>query len=282
MRVVRRIALIALAVAVAGALVAPAATAATRSLESRIRKSAVATESEGSVRFTGSFTIDAGPDASGAFGMDGVMDLDRQEALINLDFGDLLGTPVVVEERLVDGVVYLNMGDLFDALGETPPELNGRSWVSLTPDQLTGGQDLDPTSGNNPASQLDALRGIDDVVRVGRDEVGGTPTTHFEGTIDLEAAAERLPPEEQERLAQVLGSYGAGPIPVEVWLDDQNRVRKMSMTFEFEVPGEGAAQVGFEMELADFGTEVDVEAPPANEVIDYEEFQDLTETSSAV
>jgi hypothetical protein len=56
-------------------------------------------------------------------------------------------------------------------------------------------------------------------------------------------------------------------LPAEAWIDGDGYLRKMTLAFAGLA---GASDAGFDltMEMFDFGAEVDVEPPPADEVTD--------------
>ena len=97
-------------------------------------------------------------------------------------------------------------------------------------------------------------------------------TTHYRGTVDLRKALEQIPAESREGFERVLELVGQTRMPFEVWIDDDGLARRMK--YEQPLPaGQGSqdASMGLTMEMYDFGTEIDVEPPPANEVIDLQE-----------
>jgi hypothetical protein len=64
-------------------------------------------------------------------------------------------------------------------------------------------------------------------------------------------------------------------VPVDVWIDDQDRVVKMQMSVQF--PGFGGTKGGsieMTIEITEFGVPVDVPAPPAEEVVPIGELTD--------
>ena len=65
---------------------------------------------------------------------------------------------------------------------------------------------------------------------------------------------------------------GASKLPVEVWLDDKNRVRRYAMDATVPVPEDapempegGEMRTSIVAEYYDFGTPVDVQAPPPDQ-----------------
>ena len=191
-RLIRRGLVIAVVAAASMALVAPAG--AKDAFERRIRRAAEATAEAGTARVALSVAIDSDA-VSGELTADGVVSLTGDRGLLVVDLSELTGAATSFEQRIVDGVIYVDFGSLLDAIGtELPAELLGKRWISVDTSSLTGpdGESLrsiDPTGGANPTSQVDALHGIDDAVRVGTEDIDGVPTTHFRGALRLALAA---------------------------------------------------------------------------------------------
>ena len=75
----------------------------------------------------------------------------------------------------------------------------------------------------------------------------------------------------QHGLVQQLQSLGGSMqnVPVDVWVDGDNLVRRMTMEFSFSSPdGQQQAGASMSMELFDYGVPVSVDAPPAAKVVD--------------
>jgi hypothetical protein len=270
----RRVSGVVLAVLAVSLLASPVAADSSRA-ERRIRRAVVATQDEESARLEMSMTYDIGGQTQ-TLAMNGVLDLASGDGVLTMTV-PISGGDAALETRIVDGIVYLDFGDLVDPLRGTGvlSELDGVRWIRATPEGSTAGT-VGPVN-QHPASQLEALRGIDDVERVGRDEVDGVATTHFKGTVDLVAAAEAARAAGQVEAAEQVEQFFAGDdeIPVEVWLDDENRTRRMKMRFAIEAaPGE-RFDAAVDMRINDFGVPIDVQAPPADEVIDLAEFEEL-------
>jgi hypothetical protein len=119
------------------------------------------------------------------------------------------------------------------------------------------------TGAGSTTNPLDALRQLDavvgDVERVGDEEVRGTDTVHFHFVVDsMKAnpeAAKLIPAELAERLKRV---------PVDLWLDGKDRPRRIRQTVDTG-PSAGGT-VTTTVEAFDFGKEVVIDLPPADQV----------------
>lgn len=149
-----------------------------------------------------------------------------------------------MEVRVVDGSLYVNMA------------------------QMTKGKfiEIDLADPNNPfgpafTAQLDpktALEGLEDgmksVTFVGAEEVEGETTQHFQMSVDTALMLERMGQELPEGSASGLPDE----IGYDVWLDDENRTRRIVVA----MGGLG----DMSMVLSDYDAEVSIEAPPADEI----------------
>jgi hypothetical protein len=280
-RVVRRGLVAALVAVMSVVLVAPAG--ARDAFERRIRRAAETTAAAGTARVSLQVGIES-ETASGELTADGVVSLAGERGQLVVDLSDFAGVPASFEERIVDGVVYLDFGSILDATGTSlPADLLGKRWIRIDISSLTGpdGESLrsiDPTGGASATSQIDALRGIDDAVRVGTEDIGGVRTTHFRGALRLALARQYLDSVPDELRARVEAGLeqlfrGDRRLPVDLWLDSENRLRQMRTRIDVEDPEPARVTVTFTM--PEFDVPVEVSAPPADETIDFGEFQQL-------
>jgi hypothetical protein len=131
-----------------------------------------------------------------------------------------------------------------------------------------------PFGQTDPTKFLEYLATVSSgVEETGRETVRGVETTKYHAVIDFEKAIEQVAPETFEmlgvepdafadELAQMQSAIGA-ELPVDVWIDDDGLMRRMRMDMTIE--GQTAA---VDMEMYDYGVDVEVEAPPADEVGD--------------
>ena len=161
-------------------------------------------------------------------------------------------------------------------------ELGGKTWIKIDLNQLGQSAGLDfesisQASSGDPTQALQFLRGAGaDVAEVGKEPVRGEATTHYRGSIDMNKAAAAAPPEQQQAFQKLAQLY-AQPLPVEVWIDGEGRLRKMTYAMDLSKlnpPPQATAgekptgSFTFTMELFEFGTPVSVTVPPADQVSD--------------
>ena len=151
-------------------------------------------------------------------------------------------------------------------------------WVSLDIDALSkkSGVDLgalQQMSNADPTATLAYLEGAsDDVKEVGKEEVRGEPTTKYTATLDLSKAASSVEDARAKKAVQdAVKQLGVSTLPVTIWIDDEGRMRKMVQSIDLsKIPGApaGGEPMTITMELYEFGVDLDVTAPPADQVSD--------------
>jgi hypothetical protein len=226
------------------------------------------TQASDSSRYTMDMTLDVDGE-SVAITADGVMSGDGKNGQLTVSM------PIVgsIEERVVDGVIYMNLGSFPGA-----PESVAGKWIKLDPEQLEAqggmlGDVAGQTETNSPKQGLEYLQGLSgDVQDLGQEDVNGVTATHYRATIDYAKVLDQLPNASAET-RDALGKLGT--VPADLWIDDQDRVVKVHMTIDAGGFGAGAGTAELTMELSDFGTPVDVQAPPADQTVDFSELTSL-------
>jgi hypothetical protein len=127
---------------------------------------------------------------------------------------------------------------------------------------------------SDPSQALAYLRAVgNDVRAVGEDDVRGAATTHYTMTVDLRKVASVAPPEQRAQVKasidQIIAKSGVREVPAEVWIDEDGLVRREKLEFrDFTFAPGQTGDMTMTMDLFDFGVEVHVKPPPANEVTD--------------
>jgi hypothetical protein len=185
------------------------------------------------------------------------------------DFDDPEGWKVQVVQDGDTGYVRL------PAIDDQLPE--GKTWVRGSAGDVNAGgfdfAELDSFTRNDPRDVLEALRGLSgDIESVGTDELRGVSTTHYRVHLDpadlvRRAAAERA--DASSFFDQLSGQSGVTDVPLDVWIDANGLVRKLSVDLDAPDPTtveSGHASLAFE--LWDFGEPVAIDVPPAAQVAD--------------
>lgn len=171
-------------------------------------------------------------------------------------------------EAIIDGPdLYLRSGAL---AGRVP---GGKSWVKIDLVQAGRSSGLDVSSlqslgTGDPTQLLECLERAGEVRKLGRATIGGTPTTHYAGTVQLarvgapgdDHAARAL-----RRLRQLTGVDG---VRVEAWIGDDGLVRRARIAADARSGRAGSAGLDVTVDFTRFGVRVDAPVPPAGEVFD--------------
>jgi hypothetical protein len=156
--------------------------------------------------------------------------------------------------------------------------VKGRSyWTKDTHDDEPSGDPNEllipfPGSPTNPTDVLTrVLLASDENDEVGTEEIRGTETTHYRARVDLKKLVQQLPPRDRPD-EDVMELWDGHFVPVELWIDEESRLRRITLE-----PPAGEDGDMTTVELFDYGVEVDVEPPPAEELTSEEEFDKLIE-----
>jgi hypothetical protein len=222
------------------------------SAQAAVKRALARTADAGSSRFTLSWVnseSEAGPPAD--YRLDGLMDYVHHRGRISFGRNS---------ELLIDG----NMTYMQTAL----PWRHEPVWVSSE----TGGQETDPfdlqeRALTNPLSLLTFLTGVGtDLREAGSEEIRGVETTHYEGTLNLEAVVESAPPEERPDLQDTLdfiGQFEPTTVPFGLWVDGEGVARRLRV----DRKGGGSIVI----EYYDFGLSVSITPPPTDAIITSDE-----------
>lgn len=225
----------------------------------------------GTLAFTITGSLDLGEAAGGAFELSGsgVADLHARRSSLTMDLGaSVPGGPL---QAIQDGTItYLAGGPLGAALPA------GVAWVRIDPAtfddrlgiDLAGLSQLDRST--DPTAGLEALRGVaDDIEEVGSEDVRGVETTHYRATVSLDRAVAAAPAEALDDLVALREQAGMPETyPVDVWVDADGLVRRLTMALTQEVAGSGPLTQRITTEFHDLGDPVEITVPPDDEVVD--------------
>jgi hypothetical protein len=153
-----------------------------------------------------------------------------------LSFPDGEDAPGSLEVVFIDETMYMSVEGSGAFLGTGLPA--GKKWLATSLDdaELSDLADFTALYRGDPTRILGELQQAGDFDEAGREDVRGTETTRYRGTIE------------------------GGPF--DVWIGDDGLVRRFRFVEEPTAGEESTVTV----ELYDFGADVDVEAPPADEV----------------
>jgi hypothetical protein len=154
----------------------------------------------------------------------------------------------------------------------------GKTWLKGDAKTLSSAdagqlQQFGSLAGTDPRDVFGMLKAVSGSIEaVGTDEIRGVETSHYRATIDT-AKLEKLVPESQRQglggLDQSARQAGLTEIPLEIWIDGDQRVRKLSIDVDAKQPGTSASvKASLVVELYDYGKALELELPPADQVAD--------------
>ena len=276
-----------IALAIVALLLAGVGTAVVRgrgeSTLAMVQAAATRTGDANTAQVSTTVKTDSGPLAKGIT-VDGGFDFDNRRGSLSID-PSKFGVPLVGR---IDSIVDYSSGLV--VYMRFPPdmtkELGGKPWVKLDVSALMrkAGVDVDTGSlfqgqSNDPTSGLGLLRGADNVVKIGSEQVRGEDTTHYRLDVSLDKAIADAPtPEAKDAMTKLANLYTVRTFPVEVWLDGNGRLRRFQESLDTAIrlpaglqtqgnPLQGHVTITYE--LFDFGSEVDTQIPPADQVTDF-------------
>lgn len=216
---------------------------------------------------------------------EGVTDLTGEKGRMTMSMGPLGD----FELRMLEDVMYFKMPQ--EALQGTQ---GVKPWIKTDLDSFyeqqygMGFSEMQTNDPTDPTRQLEALKDVGSVERIGREKVRGAPTTHYRAVMDFEKMAEESGPEAEKAYRDMIEQMGTSELPTDVWIDEQGRARKFAMDMATTVPipadpaADGAAggatteeeiRLVLVQEIYDFGVPVNVSPPPPEKTMTLEEFE---------
>lgn len=198
---------------------------------------------------TFAFTMETGAVGSdaGSSDMAGVMRYDDE----GIDMQGKSTGADPMEMILLDQVMYLSG----DGLG-----LTDKKWLKVDlsdPNSLFGmlGKSTDPEN------MFKAMQDPKTFELLGQEEIDGVATNHYNVVMDSAAYAKAM------ELPDMVATMMPKEIGIEMWLDADNQPRKFVQEMELPTQGGGEKQASTTTgTYSDFGLDVEIEAPPADEV----------------
>ena len=165
-----------------------------------------------------------------------------------------------------------------------PPELasklpGGKPWVYVRYSQLGRAAGI-PELGsllnsgesiNDPGQYLDYLRVTagGSIQDLGQETVNGVSTTHYHALVDIAKLPDAVPASGRRAAEQLLallqrGGASTTEMPIDVWIDGSNQVRRIHLAYNLTVNG-ASAGVDMTENMLEYGPQPAPTPPPAGE-----------------
>lgn len=265
----------------------------------RISEAAENTVEEGTARFT--LTVETGDTATTDTGVDADDDPDAP-ATTTTAMVEAEGEEDFEEERrrlVVQGPqgeleIIVDGSELYLQLPATEDEQWARADINELAEDGVGFGGPGGVPFQDSRSNLEVLQdATGDVSEVGEEDVQGEPTTQYELTINLQDAAALAEDDAAGTLEQLAEQTGLDELDMQVWVGDDDLIRRVAYTVDLgqiqveeDVDADGAEDdpgadieadpqgaITVTVEYYDFGTELDIELPDDENVIDLDEEQ---------
>ncbi|HWD84487.1 MAG TPA: hypothetical protein VG321_01970 [Solirubrobacteraceae bacterium] len=190
--------------------------------------------------------------------------------------GSLASAGTLTAQEILDSqTVYVKLPTQVSA--QLP---GGRPWIKINLAQVgraAGIQNLTSLFGGsgstNPTDFLQYLRATSSgrVKKLGTGSVDGYTATHYRATIDLTKASSAAAPAERASMRQAVSTLqkltGLRSIPVDVWVDSQHLVRRLTMAYTVHASGQ-SLRTQIRLDFLSYGAQPVPKAPPAGQVTD--------------
>ena len=164
------------------------------------------------------------------------------------------GRNITMDEVLKGWTIYMK-SPLFSS--QLP---SGKTWMSIDLQKAGNklGLNTDEFTQQDPTDLLGALQKAGSVKKVGTETIDGVDTTHYSVTVDLAKAPNGA---KLEKLANLKS------LPVDVWVDGNNQVRRLTESYTATSSGQSVA-TNMQIDLSNYGEQVNVQVPSANDTVD--------------
>ncbi|WP_439383469.1 hypothetical protein [Amycolatopsis lexingtonensis] len=178
------------------------------------------------------------------------------------------------EMRMVDKVMYIKLpADQQAQMG------TDKSWAKISADGTDPISQAMGSALSQSAEQSDPSKILEQVSKAGRiissdqTELNGVQVNHYKVELDVAKAIDQftgqVPAAARDQINEKLKGKDL-KIPAELWLDKDNLPVQVTMDQGpmMQAMGAPAGDAKFTMKYSDWGTQVDVTAPPAEQVVD--------------
>jgi hypothetical protein len=203
--------------------------------------------------------------ATGAMAIDGA---DTKFSMTSTAGGE------TTEMRMVDKVMYIKL-----PAEEQKQMGTDKSWAKISADgtdpisQALGGALTQSAQQSDPSKILEQVSKAGRIISSDQTQLNGEQVNHYKVELDVAKAVDQftgqVPAAAREKLTDMLKGKDI-KIPAELWLNKDNLPVQVTMDQGpmMQALGAPAGDAKFTMKYSDWGTTVDVAAPPAEQVVD--------------
>ena len=178
------------------------------------------------------------------------------------------------EMRMVDKVMYIKL-----PAEEQKQMGTDKGWAKISADgtdplsQALGGALSKSAEQSDPSKMLDQISKTGRIISSDQTELNGQKVNHYKVELDVAKAldqfTDQVPAAARDQLTEKLKGKDL-KLPAELWLDKDNLPVQITMDQGpmMQAMGAPAGDAKFTMKYTDWGTQVDVTAPPADQVVD--------------
>lgn len=147
-----------------------------------------------------------------------------------------------------------------------------KPWIKIDLKKIAKSQygkqasDVTDNPPSDPAGVLMYLRGVVSATAKGTQSIDGTETTQYSTKVNVVKAAKKQGPQAERQAKGLKQQLGKATMSMQVWLDSQNRVRRLKTT----LPGGSPKSPGITVteNFHDYGASVKVDAPSGSKTAD--------------
>ena len=273
--------MVAAAAAAASVAVAASGCGAASTLDPVAKAASVSTTTPGfQMRFEVRFGSPQLPTALTATGTGSIDARDRTGSVVFVmnagndpDLKKALGGSTLRLDELVDGTtVYVKLPP---AIASKLP--GDRPWMKVDLAKASGIPGFSSLANNpvssDPSQFLSYLRATSGhVTKLGSEVVNGVQTTHYHATINLDRVPDALPSASRKGAKQAVSSIeqltGLKQLPVDAWIDSNNLIRRMRLSFAESLAPSVKLNIGMTMDFIKYGPQPKPAFPSADQVSD--------------
>ena len=266
--------MVAAAAAAASVAVTASGCGAANTLDPVAKAASISTTTPGfQMRFEVRFGSPQLPTALTATGTGSIDARDRTGSVVFVmnagndpDLKKALGGSTLRLEELVDGTtVYVKLPP---AIASKLP--GGRPWMKVDLAKASGIPGFSSLANNpvssDPSQFLSYLRATSGhVSKLGTEVVNGVQTTHYHATISLDRVPDALPSASRKGAKQAVSSIeqltGLKQLPVDAWIDSNNLIRRMRLSFAESLAPSVKLNIGMTMDFIKYGPAAQADVP---------------------